>query len=151
MEKLLNTKEYHKMAKKTKFELSINHLKFVEHFCEYGNATQAYLYSFPNVNYNTARTEGNKLLTNPDISILITQEKEKLSVQFGLTKDRKVRELTLALERAEKAEQWGAYTKLQDMLIKLGGLYEAQKHEITGNIDIIELIEVKKEKPLTND
>lgn len=57
------------------------------------NATQAYLRSHPDVSYNTARTEGSKLLANPDIAAAIQKAKDERAERTGITADRALQEV----------------------------------------------------------
>lgn len=123
------------MAKKV-FKMTPAHNKFCEHYSEYGNATQAYLFAFPGVAYNTAKSEGYTLLQNLTIKEKIDQLQEEFNVQFRQDKKRTVRDLIVAAEEAKSQMQWAAYAKLRDMVIKLEGLYEPEKHEIKGELDV---------------
>ena len=107
------------------------HHKFCEHYAEYSNATQAYLFAFPGVKYGTAKTEGSKMLTNPDISERIEQLKEEFECQFRQDKDRTIRDLIISAEEAKKIGEWAAYTKLRDMVAKISKFYET-KVDITS-------------------
>lgn len=62
------------------------------------NATQAYVRSHPGVSYNTARTEGSKLLANPDIAAAIQKAKDERAARTGITADRALKEV------------WGIFT-----------------------------------------
>lgn len=107
------------------------HHKFCEHYAEYSNCTQAYLFAFPGVKYGTAKTEGSKLLTKPDISERISELKEEFECQFRQDKDRTIRDLIVSSEEAKKIGEWATYTKLRDMIAKMSGFYET-KVDITS-------------------
>jgi phage terminase small subunit len=65
-----------------------------EFICDYaGNATRSYLRAFPHVTYGTAKTEGNRLLTNPDIQARIAELKEERNKRLELSADRVLKEL----------------------------------------------------------
>jgi hypothetical protein len=123
------------MAKKI-FKMTPLHDKFCQHYAEYGNATQAYLFAFPNVKYGTAKTEGNELLTKPDIKEKIDQLKEEFAVEYRQTKEGTIRDLIQTAEEAKAQGQFSAYAKLRDMIIKMCGFYEPEKIEHSGAIDI---------------
>lgn len=107
------------------------HHKFCEHYSEYSNATQAYLFAFPGVKYGTAKTEGSKLLTNPDISERIEQLKEEFECQFRQDKNRTIRDLIVASEEAKAIGEWATYAKLRDMVARISKFYET-KVDITS-------------------
>jgi len=123
------------MAKQ--FRFTPVHEKYCQHYAEYGNATVAYLYAFGSkadgnkngVAYSTAKSEGSKLLTNPNILERIEQLKEEFSAQFKQTKENTVRDLVQSAEEAKAQGQFSAYAKLRDMVIRLYGLYEPDKYE----------------------
>lgn len=123
------------MAKQFKF--TPVHEKFCQHYMEYGNPTVAFLYAKGSksdgdkngVTYNTAKTEGPKLLHNPAILERIEQLKEEFAVQFKQTKENTVRDLINAAEEAKAQGQFSAYAKLRDMVIRIHGLYSPDKFE----------------------
>ena len=119
-----------------KFKITPAHIKFCEHYAEYGNATQAYLYAFPNVAYGTAKTEGNQLLTKPDIKERIDNLVEQFQTQFRQDKDKTIRDLFITAEQAKAAGNFVAYAKLREMIIKMKGFYEPDKIEHSGNVGL---------------
>ena len=119
------------MAKKTNNILSPAHAKYCEHYAEYSNCTQAYLFAFPNVKYSTAKTEGPKLLTNPVISEKIEQLKEEFECQFRQDKNRTIRDLIVSAEEAKSIGEWATYAKLRDMVARISKFYET-KVDITS-------------------
>lgn len=71
-----------------------------EHFCrEYVcdhamNATQSYLRAFPGVTYNTARTEGSRLLANPNITARVEELKQERYARLEISPERVLSELS---------------------------------------------------------
>lgn len=110
--------------------------KFCQHYAEYANATQAYLFAFPNIKYSTAGTEGPKLLGNPAIKERIEQLQDEFKTQYKQTKEGTIRDLINAAEEAKKAFQFPAYAKLREMVIKMCGFYEPDRIEHSGNVGI---------------
>lgn len=121
------------MAKKV-FKMTPAHDKFCQHYAEYGNATQAYLFAWPNVKYGSARELGSNLLTNIDIKEKIEQLKEEFAVQYKQTKDGTIRDLIQSAEEAKAIGQFTAYAKLREMIIKMCGYYEPEKIEHSGEV-----------------
>ena len=115
------------MAKKpVNKPMSPAHIKFCEHYSEYSNATQAYLFAFPNVTYGSAKTEGPRLLAKPDISERIQQLNEEFECQFRQDKRRTIRDLMVSAEEAKKIGEWASYVKLRDLIIKVARLTEPE-------------------------
>lgn len=127
------------MAKKI-FKMTPAHEKFCQHYSEYGNATQAYLFAWPNVKYGTAKTEGSEMLTKPDIAERIDQLKEEFAVQYKQTKEGTIRDLIQSAEEAKTAGQFSAYAKLREMIIKMCGLSEPSKIDVTSGGEKINII-----------
>lgn len=119
------------MAKKV-FKMTPAHEKFCQHYSEYGNATQAYLYAFPSVTYKSARELGSNLLTNIDIAERIDCLKEEFAVQYNQTKEGTIRDLIQSAEEAKAQGQFTAYAKLREMIIKMTGFYMAEKVDVTS-------------------
>ena len=68
------------------------------------NATQSYLKAYPEAAYNTARTEGSKLLANPNIKNYIDEQIEKKQDDRIMKQDEILRILT-SIARGEETEQ----------------------------------------------
>ena len=68
------------------------------------NATQSYLKAYPEATYNTARTEGSKLLANPNIKNYIDEQMEKKQDERIMKQDEILRLLT-SIARGEQTEQ----------------------------------------------
>ena len=67
---------------------------FVQSYLALGeNATQGYLQVRPDVSYQTAATEGYKLLKIPEIQKAIEKRRAEIRAQFALTTDRVYQEL----------------------------------------------------------
>lgn len=67
--------------------------RFVAHYLVHLNATQAYKDSHPGVTDSTARTEGSRLLANPNVQEKIRAAKEARSKRTQISQDRVIREL----------------------------------------------------------
>lgn len=68
------------------------------------NATQSYLKAYPNATYNTARTEGCKLLAEPNIKDYIDEQMAKKQDDRIMKQDEILRTLT-SIARGEATEQ----------------------------------------------
>ena len=68
------------------------------------NATQSYLKAYPEATYNTARTEGCKLLAEPNIKNYIDEQMAKKQDDRIMKQDEILRLLT-AIARGEQTEQ----------------------------------------------
>ena len=68
------------------------------------NATQSYLKAYPNATYNTARTEGCKLLAEPNMKAYIDEQMAKKQDDRIMKQDEILRTLT-AIARGEATEQ----------------------------------------------
>lgn len=121
------------MGKKiTHKKLTEAQIKFCEHYAFKTNATQAYLLAFPDCAYNTAKTEGNKLLTKPDILAEINRQKEILADKYDISKETMIKEIKRKLSEIDYDDfNNPTWAKLIDMLNKMGGHY-TQKVDITS-------------------
>lgn len=68
------------------------------------NATQSYLKAYPNATYNTARTEGCKLLAEPNMKAYIDEQMAKKQDERIMKQDEILRLLT-SIARGEQTEQ----------------------------------------------
>ena len=68
------------------------------------NATQSYLKAYPNATYNTARTEGCKLLAEPNMKAYIDEQMAKKQDDRIMKQDEILRTLT-SIARGEATEQ----------------------------------------------
>lgn len=123
------------MAKKGK-SLTPEEEKFCRHYADYGNGRQAFMYAWPKSNFNSASELASRLLKRVEIDARIQQHREEVAVQFNQTKDGTIRELIIAAEEAKKAFQFGAYASIRNMVIKLLGYYEPDKHEHKISFDL---------------
>lgn len=55
------------------------HRRFAQHYIDTGNATQAYLRTYPAASYATAGSNGHRLLQKAEIQALIAEEREKIA------------------------------------------------------------------------
>jgi phage terminase small subunit len=68
--------------------------RFVDaYFAEGENQTRAYLKIHPNVTYNTAATEGHRLLKDPKIHAAVEKRRAELRAKYALTSDRVIQEI----------------------------------------------------------
>ena len=123
-----------KINKKKTYKFTPAHEAFCQHYAEHGNATMAYLFAYPKVTYGTAKTEGCKLLTIPNIEERVTHLKEEFAVSIQQTKERTVEALISSAEEAKIAGQFAAYAKMRDMIIKMCGFYEPEKVQVETKI-----------------
>ena len=115
--------------------LSPAHFKFVNHYCEFGNATQAYLKAFPKVTYKSARELGSNLLTDADIQEYIAQRKEELESASLVTRESLIRDLQ-EIKAAQKKINSGSSLKAIELMGKMLGYFE-NKLDITSGGDKI--------------
>ncbi len=125
-----------------KFRFTPAHEKFCQHYSQHGNATQAYLYAWPKVKYDSAKAHGHELLHNDAVSNRIEEIKKELSQKYNITKEKMIDELYNLLESCKKEGIDGQgvikdrsnWNKSIEVLIKLGGLYSPTKIEHSGDI-----------------
>lgn len=142
--------------KKNKDELNDLESRFLSIYINNGfNATAAYLLASPGVQYDTARTEGSKLLAKPhvqhelEIRKLAIKNKENIELGF-LVQELKAIIYDVKTEETERGPD-GRITskpdrtsaiKAIDTLAKLAGLY-TQKVDLTSNgNDILQEIKI---------
>jgi phage terminase small subunit len=141
--------------KKNKDELNDLESRFLSIYINNGfNATASYLLASPGVTYETAKTEGNRLLTKPhvqrefELRKLAIKNKENIELGF-LVQELKSIIYDIKTEEIER-DQTGRITakpdranaiKAIDTLAKLAGLYTS-KVDVTSNGDNI-LQEIK--------
>ena len=92
------------MAKTTKSKLSRAQKIFADEYLIDLNATQSYLKAYPEATYNTARTEGCKLLAEPNIKNYIDEQMAKKQDDRIMKQDEILRLLT-SIARGEQTEQ----------------------------------------------
>lgn len=87
--------------------------KFCQEYCNCLIACRAYLHAYPNVKYDTARTEGAKLLANPYIQARIDEiqaearKNLKITPEFLVAKSLEVIQLSLDGEEDEYVSRNG--------------------------------------------
>ncbi len=108
------------------FEINFLNIWFNNGF----NATEAYLLAKPGVQYNTAKTEGNKLLTKPYIELEIIKRKLAIQSKSEIKLEDMVSKLkNLMYECIEDSDRTNLL-KTIDTLNKMAGFYQ-QKIDIT--------------------
>jgi len=112
--------------------LNDNHIRFIEHYIMYGNATQAYLVAYPNTTYTSAKADGWMLLQEPLIKDELEDRREKLAIANQITKTDIINELVDSAYLAKSDGKYNDYAKMKDMIIKMFGYYEADKVEHLG-------------------
>lgn len=125
---------------------NVAHNKFAEHYAEFGIATQAYLFAYPNAAYSTASTNGNNLLQKTEIQEKIKASKEALATASMRSKERTIKDLLDTAEQAKKDGKWTAYAKLHEMIIKMLGYYELDNNQKAALPTDIKVNIVKKDK-----
>lgn len=96
-----------------KVKLSARHKKFAELYAESGNGTDAYRQVFNTHNDNTARTNGSKLLANPNIFAYIQQLIEEADNK-QIAKAREVLQYLTGVMRGTEKDSFGLDASLAD-------------------------------------
>lgn len=122
-----NTKE---IKAKKKYVFTPANERFCEHFAEFGNYTQAYLFAYPNAVYSTANSKGSELGNKPPCVERIAQLQEEFAISVQQSKERTIKDLLITAEEARKDGKYNDYAKLRDMIIKMCGFYEPEKQQI---------------------
>lgn len=73
--------------------MTIKQQKFADKYLVTGNATLSYTYAYKVKNENTAKSAGQRLLTNVDVKQYIDKKREKLSQKAGITQERVMQEI----------------------------------------------------------
>lgn len=134
--------------------LSPAQIKFCQKYIDTSNATISWMHSHPDANYSTAKSEGCKILNNPDVKSYIDQLKEEMATTFKQTKDGTIKDLIISAEEAKEAKQFSAYAKIREMIIKMVGFYEPDKLDVTTNgegINKINITIVKSSEELEDE
>lgn len=121
------------------------HILFIEAYCANGqNATDAYAQVYPKCAYNTAKTNGNKLLTNADIMVEINSKLSVVAQKFHITKEDVARHVA-DIMYDQKKQFPPSSLKAAEIINKMFGYNEADKQSVNHdqNITIIESIEVQ--------
>ena len=120
--------------KKEKNKPNHKEIMFCEEYIKTLNATKSYLKAYPNASYNTAKTEGNKLLTKPYIQKYIQDRldsKEKKSIADAT----EVLEYFTRVLRGEEKDTLGFDASIKDrnkageLLAKRYALFEDKKEK----------------------
>ena len=114
--------------------------KFVREYIKRNNATQAAIAA--GYSKKTARSIGQRLLTNIDIQNAIEKQQLKLQEEFKYSVEESFENLKKAQELALEREIYGKpapdlsnFIKAEELKGKLKGLY-VEKKEISGGLDI---------------
>jgi len=73
--------------------MTLKQQKFADKYLVTGNATLSYSYAYKVKNENTAKSAGQRLLTNVDVKSYIDKKREKLSEKAGITQERVMQEI----------------------------------------------------------
>lgn len=127
-------------------KLTAKQKAFCEAYVENGyNGTQAYLSAYDTDNYNTAKTEGNKLLKKPHIREYVSALQKEQFAQACITAERvamKLADIAFAV-KGDEDYNTSAQLKALDLLQKQLGI-QHQKIEADVSHDII--INIGREK-----
>ena len=121
-------------GKKKEFIMTAAHEKFCQHYSEYGNMRQAFMYAWPETKFSSAGQAASMLMKKDEITDRIQQLREEVQVEFNQTKDGTIKDLIRSAEEAKKAFQFAAYAKLREMVIELCGLYPIKQTKQDVNI-----------------
>ena len=127
------------MAKKKviKEKLTAAQTTFCELYAVNNNATASYLIAYPKVAYNTAKTEASRLLTDVNIKGIVAKHKELFINEYMKSKQAFIQDLSNTANEAKAAGKYNEYAKINDMILKLLGMYEAEKIDVTSfNVEI---------------
>jgi len=118
---------------------SIREQKFVEHFAEHGNATQAAIYA--GYAKNSAVREGYRLSHKPSIDKEIKKIKAELAEKSKWTRERAIERLESIEKKALEDERpnYSAAVKAIETISKLVGLFpeEKKKVELEGDVGVV--------------
>lgn len=111
-------------------DLSPQHTQFVNQYFAHGlNATQAYLATYPKSSYDSAKNNGNRLLTNDDIQISIQKKFAELQTQSNISVIDLINKLSNTIDRCERDDDRTNLLKAIDHLAKMLGVYAPKKIE----------------------
>ena len=104
---------------------------FVAEYCMNGNnATQAYLKMSPDVQENTAGTEGHKLLKQPEIMGMLAKVNAKYDVSSVSTRDYLIQEAHEIGLKSKEIQEFGTALRAVDTKAKLSGAYQSEVGEV---------------------
>jgi|SRR3989304_5950987 len=139
--------------------MNLRNQAFIEEYLNNGgNATTAYLTVYQDVTYGTAKTEGNKLITRPDVQLEIAAKRAVLAQKNLITRQQMIEDLNSSAEEAKQAGQYAAYAKMREMIIKIYGYYAPDKVQVSNlNLELkfpdmnIDIPEVKSFEDITEE
>jgi len=126
------------MAKRKK-DLTQVQETFCQMYAENNNATLCYKTTHPNVTYGSARVLGAELLANVNIKERIDELKEEFKAKYIQSKELMIRDLHTSAEQFKAAGDHSAYNKAKELIIKMTGMFEAEKVEHSGEIKFFDL------------
>lgn len=103
------------MADKKEKKLTPKQQKFVQEYIKLGNATQAYIAAGYIASYNTARTNGNNLLTKTGIKEEITKIRNE-EFKRNTASSEEVMDFFSRVMRGEVKDQFGLETSVADRI-----------------------------------
>lgn len=113
-------------------DLSPLHTQFINQYFANGlNATQAYLATYPKSSYDSAKNNGNRLLTNDDIQTAIQKKFAELQAQSNTTVLDITNKLSKLVDECEQQNDRQNLLKALDQLAKLIGAYAPKRIEQT--------------------
>ena len=121
------------------------HEKFVQVYCELLNGTQAYLQVYPKCSYGSAAANASRLLKKDNVKERILEVQELFAAKTKQDKNKTIQELLVVAEEARRDENYAAYAKIRDMIIKMCGMYEAKKLEVEAKGFTLNYIKPKKD------
>ncbi|MCP5003714.1 MAG: terminase small subunit [Planctomycetes bacterium] len=120
----------------SKEDLKDSHKKFAEEYILDWNATRAYQVAYPDCGYDTAKSNGYKLLTNTYIKEYIEEIQKDIAKLAGISRLSIVKDL---INIKDHAEQEKDQIKAIEVVNKMLGMNEPEKTEITEHkITIVE-------------
>jgi phage terminase small subunit len=118
---------------------SIREQKFIEHFAEHNNATQAAIYA--GYAKNSAVREGYRLKNKPSIKKEIDRIKAGLAKKSKWTREKAIERLESIEQKALEDERpnYSAAVKAIETISKLVGLFpeEKKKVELEGDLGVV--------------
>jgi phage terminase small subunit len=115
------------MADLTPFEKAFKN-RYLKDF----NATQSYLDVKPHVQYQTAKSEANKLLTRPHLQEAISKELDKGRVKTLHTKEYLTLEAHEIKNLAQSEKKYQTALNAVDLKAKINGIYREQETDLTS-------------------
>jgi phage terminase small subunit len=113
------------------------HLKFVREYIKDGNAAQAAVRA--GYGKKGARKQGCRLLGRPDIRRAVEAERAPALAGWKLTVEDHIAKLSALRDKAERAEQYGAAIKAEELRGKVGGFY-VERHAMVGDLPVLRIV-----------